>query len=91
MKCEAFYLICNNFDLNEFSTVEPESMDVDPPLKELNTDDLYSDLSVNSLVEVTWPENKLHGIIRWIGSLPDRKERMAGLELVSFMLMLLSD
>ncbi|KAM9365577.1 ubiquitin carboxyl-terminal hydrolase CYLD isoform 2-T2 [Pholidichthys leucotaenia] len=58
---------------------EPESMDVDTVT---NSDDLYTDLTVNSMVEVTLAHSSnAHGIIRWIGSLPDRKETMAGLEL----------
>ncbi|KAF1385307.1 hypothetical protein PFLUV_G00106380 [Perca fluviatilis] len=60
---------------------EPESMDVDTPPVEPNTDDLYLDLSVNSLVEVTLAKGSSYGIIRWIGSLPTRQETMAGLEL----------
>ncbi|XP_076583196.1 ubiquitin carboxyl-terminal hydrolase CYLD [Chaetodon auriga] len=60
---------------------EPESMDIDTPPEELNTDYLYMDLSVNSLVEVTLGAGSSYGIIRWIGTLPDRQEIMAGLEL----------
>lgn len=60
---------------------EPESMDLNAPLEEPDTDDLYSNLSVNSLVEVTLPAKKLYGIIRWIGNVPGRQELMAGLEL----------
>ncbi|XP_031138245.1 ubiquitin carboxyl-terminal hydrolase CYLD isoform X1 [Sander lucioperca] len=60
---------------------ESESMDVDTPPVEPNTDDLYLDLSVNSLVEVTLGKGSSYGIIRWIGSLPTRQETMAGLEL----------
>ncbi|XP_044055834.1 ubiquitin carboxyl-terminal hydrolase CYLD isoform X2 [Siniperca chuatsi] len=60
---------------------EPESMDVDTPLVDPNTDDLRLDLSVNSVVEVTLGAGNLYGIIRWIGFLPDRQELMAGLEL----------
>uniref|UniRef100_A0A8C9XT46 ubiquitinyl hydrolase 1 n=1 Tax=Sander lucioperca TaxID=283035 RepID=A0A8C9XT46_SANLU len=53
---------------------------IHPPV-EPNTDDLYLDLSVNSLVEVTLGKGSSYGIIRWIGSLPTRQETMAGLEL----------
>lgn len=64
-------------------------MDVDTPPVEPNTDDLYLDLSVNSLVEVTLGKGSSYGIIRWIGSLPTRQETMAGLELVMYTDMLL--
>ncbi|CAJ1059422.1 ubiquitin carboxyl-terminal hydrolase CYLD-like [Xyrichtys novacula] len=60
-----------------------ESMDVDTPPVEAPTDgeDLYSDLSLDSLVEVSVTTGNLYGIIRWIGNLPERPETMAGLEL----------
>lgn len=61
-------------------------MDIDTALEEQNTDYLYMDLSVNSLVEVTLGSGNSYGIIRWIGTLPDRQEIMAGLELVIFLL-----
>ncbi|XP_059197782.1 ubiquitin carboxyl-terminal hydrolase CYLD [Centropristis striata] len=58
---------------------EPESMDTAPaPLEDL---DLYSDLSLNSLVEVTLGQGNAYGIIRWIGTLPGWEDAMAGLEL----------
>ncbi|KAL7396546.1 hypothetical protein ABVT39_007562 [Epinephelus coioides] len=60
---------------------EPESMDVDTPPVEPDTDDLYMDLTVNSVVEVTLATGNSYGIIRWIGFLPGGKETMAGLEL----------
>lgn len=41
-----------------------------------------SDLTVNSVVQLTLDHTKLHGIIRWIGTLPERKDLMAGVELV---------
>lgn len=61
-------------------------MDVDSSPVEPNTDDLYLDLSVNSVVEVTLATSNSYGIIRWIGNLPGRQELMAGLELVIFIL-----
>lgn len=61
---------------------ETENMDVDTPQAEKHFEDLYLDLSLNCLVEVSVsPGNNLYGIIRWIGDLPDRQEIMAGLEL----------
>uniref|UniRef100_A0A3P8TYU5 Ubiquitin carboxyl-terminal hydrolase CYLD n=1 Tax=Amphiprion percula TaxID=161767 RepID=A0A3P8TYU5_AMPPE len=60
---------------------EPESMDIDAPLVQGDTDDQCMSLSVNSVVEVTLGAGNLHGIIRWIGVLPNRKETMVGLEL----------
>lgn len=45
-------------------------------------EDLYTDLSVNSLVELTLNHRSLYGIIRWIGTLPERDDVMAGIELV---------
>uniref|UniRef100_UPI0037E75E0F ubiquitin carboxyl-terminal hydrolase CYLD n=1 Tax=Semicossyphus pulcher TaxID=241346 RepID=UPI0037E75E0F len=60
---------------------ESESMDVDMPPLEDHTDNLYLDLSLNSLVEVSVTSGNLYGMIRWIGNLPDRPETMAGLEL----------
>lgn len=86
MKREAFSHICNKSDPNILFTVEPESMDVDAPPMDSNTDDLYMDLSVNSVVEVTLGAGNLYGIIRWIGTLPGRQDTMAGLELVIFIL-----
>ncbi|KAG7232596.1 hypothetical protein INR49_008325 [Caranx melampygus] len=56
---------------------EAESMDTDAP-GELNSD-LYQDLSLNSMVELTLAAGNAYGIIRWIGVLNDRF--MAGLEL----------
>ncbi len=72
-----------------FCTIGPESMDISSPLEEVNTDDLYTDLTVDSLVEVKLEKSNIYGIIRWIGRLPGRKELMAGLELVTFTLTLL--
>uniref|UniRef100_A0A8D3B0Y7 Ubiquitin carboxyl-terminal hydrolase CYLD n=1 Tax=Scophthalmus maximus TaxID=52904 RepID=A0A8D3B0Y7_SCOMX len=60
---------------------EPERMDADTPQAELNTEDLYLDLSLNSMVEFTLATGNSYGIIRWIGTLPDREQIMAGLEL----------
>ncbi|XP_032381268.1 ubiquitin carboxyl-terminal hydrolase CYLD isoform X1 [Etheostoma spectabile] len=65
----------------EVPAAEPERMDVDTPPVEPNADDLYLDLSVNSLVEVNLMKGRSYGIIRWIGSLPTSQETMAGLEL----------
>ncbi|XP_028260370.1 ubiquitin carboxyl-terminal hydrolase CYLD [Parambassis ranga] len=58
---------------------EPENMDVDTAAMEPDAVDLYQGLSVDSMVEVS--AGNLKGIIRWIGTLPFRKEIMAGLEL----------
>ncbi|XP_008280019.1 ubiquitin carboxyl-terminal hydrolase CYLD [Stegastes partitus] len=60
---------------------EPESMDVDMPLVLADTDDPCMGLSLNSVVEVTLGEGNSYGIIRWMGTLPNRKETMVGLEL----------
>lgn len=79
------FLICDEPDPDIFFTVEPESMDIDTPTAEPNTDP-YMDLSVNSVVEVTLATRNSYGIIRWIGTLPGRQEIMAGLELVIFLL-----
>lgn len=84
MKCEAVSHICDLSDPNIFFTTEPESMDIDTPPVEPNTDDLYTGLTVNSVVEVTLGKGNAYGIIRWIGNLTDRKQLMAGLELVIF-------
>ncbi|XP_026201963.1 ubiquitin carboxyl-terminal hydrolase CYLD [Anabas testudineus] len=65
----------------EQEPTEPELMDTDKSAAEPNTDDLYMDLSVNSVVEVTLGKGNSYGIIRWIGTLPERHEKMAGLEL----------
>lgn len=43
---------------------------------------LCTDLTVNSVVELTLEHRSLYGIIRWVGTLPERKELMAGIELV---------
>lgn len=37
---------------------------------------------MNSVVELTLDHRSLYGIIRWVGMLPERKEMMAGIELV---------
>eukprot|EP00066_Takifugu_rubripes_P029416 XP_011618682.1 PREDICTED: ubiquitin carboxyl-terminal hydrolase CYLD-like isoform X1 [Takifugu rubripes] len=42
---------------------------------------LCTDLTVNSVVELTLDHRSLYGIIRWIGRLPERMEMMAGIEL----------
>lgn len=59
---------------------EPDKMDADTPL-EADTDDLYTGLSLNSMVEVTLGTRTAYGIVRWIGTLPDRSETTVGLEL----------
>ncbi|XP_026179336.1 ubiquitin carboxyl-terminal hydrolase CYLD [Mastacembelus armatus] len=58
--------------------VPAETMDIDTPPVETDSDDLFS---VDSVVEVTLPAGNLYGIIRWIGTLPDQGPVMAGLEL----------
>ncbi|CAK6976420.1 ubiquitin carboxyl-terminal hydrolase CYLD [Scomber scombrus] len=60
---------------------EAEGMDFDTSQVETNTDDIYTNLTVDSVVEVTLATGNGYGIIRWIGTLPDRQEIMAGLEL----------
>ena len=67
-------------------TAEAEGMDVDGPPVEQNQDDLYTGLSVNSVVEVTLAKGNAYGIIRWIGNLAEKEQIMAGLELVTFTL-----
>lgn len=89
LKCEAISHMCDRSDPNIFFTVEPESMDVGTPPMEPDSDDLYTDLTVNSVVEVTLGAGNSYGIIRWIGTLTGRQEVMAGLELVIFTHMLL--
>lgn len=54
-----------------FFTVEPDI-----------PENLYTDLTVNSVVELTLADRNVYGIIRWIGMLPERAEMMAGVELV---------
>ena len=76
--------ICKTSDPNVCFTAEPESMVVDSPPEEPDTEDLYTDLSVNSVVEVTLGDRNSYGIIRWIGTPMGRQEIMAGLELVIF-------
>lgn len=60
---------------------EAEIMDVDISPVEPIPDDLYMNLSMNSVVELTLGSGNSYGIIRWIGTLPGRQEIMAGLEL----------
>lgn len=55
---------------------------VEPPSVEHHQEDLYTDMSLGTLVELTLDAKKLYGTIRWIGTLPDMQETMAGLELV---------
>ncbi|TNN63930.1 Ubiquitin carboxyl-terminal hydrolase CYLD [Liparis tanakae] len=64
-------------DSNVFLAVEPERMDVDTTPVEKDS----GDLSLNSLVEVTLSKGKSYGIIRWIGTVRDSTETMAGIEL----------
>ncbi|XP_040896761.1 ubiquitin carboxyl-terminal hydrolase CYLD [Toxotes jaculatrix] len=59
---------------------EPESMNFDTPPVE-HSEDLYMGLSLNSVVEVTLAAGNSYGIIRWIGTLTDQGNIMAGLEL----------
>lgn len=59
---------------NVFSTVELEVSE------NLYTD--HTDLTVNSVVELTLNDRNAYGIIRWTGTLPERMETMAGIELV---------
>lgn len=49
---------------------------------ERHQEDLYTDMSLGTLVELTLDAKKLYGTIRWIGTPPDMQETMAGLELV---------
>lgn len=71
-------------ELNILFTVEPEpeSMDVESTPVEQHADDLHIDMSLGTLVELTWHAKKAYGTIRWIGKLPGAQETMAGLELV---------
>ncbi|XP_060934365.1 ubiquitin carboxyl-terminal hydrolase CYLD isoform X2 [Limanda limanda] len=62
---------------------EAEGMNVDEPPSEQYKDDLYTSLTVNSVVEVTLAKGNAYGIIRWIGNLAEKEEIMAGLELES--------
>ncbi|KAM3618937.1 uncharacterized protein V6R79_000730 [Siganus canaliculatus] len=60
---------------------EDENMDIDvAPLKK-DDKGLQSDLSIDSMVELTLGSGNSFGIIRWIGILPGRSETMVGLEL----------
>lgn len=60
---------------------KPESRD--PPSVD-HQEDLYTDMSLGTLVELTLEAKKLYGTIRWIGHLPDfGQEIMVGLELVN--------
>lgn len=61
----------NKSNPNVFFIVEPDI-----------SENLYTDLTVNSVVELTLKDRNAYGIIRWIGMLPDRREMMAGIELV---------
>uniref|UniRef100_A0A3B5LF41 Ubiquitin carboxyl-terminal hydrolase CYLD n=1 Tax=Xiphophorus couchianus TaxID=32473 RepID=A0A3B5LF41_9TELE len=54
------------------------SMDIDIPSVEAHTD---LSISLNSVVEVTLGKGNSYGIIRWIGRLPGREDKMVGLEL----------
>lgn len=54
---------------------------VDSASVEHQQEDLYTDMSLGTLVELTLDAKKLYGTIRWIGTLPDMQETMAGLEL----------
>lgn len=56
---------------------------VDTPSVDHYQEDLYTDMSLGTLVELTLEAKKLYGTIRWIGTLPDMQETMAGLELVN--------
>ncbi|XP_068175031.1 ubiquitin carboxyl-terminal hydrolase CYLD isoform X2 [Antennarius striatus] len=60
--------------------VPPGPEGVDAPT-EMKTDAPHADLTLNSLVEVTLASGNSFGIIRWIGTFPDRQEVLAGLEL----------
>lgn len=62
---------CNESCPNVISIAEPEI-----------SQRLCTDLTVNSVVELTLDHRHLYGIIRWIGMLPERMELMAGIELV---------
>ncbi|RVE73693.1 hypothetical protein OJAV_G00034000 [Oryzias javanicus] len=55
---------------------EAERMDFDT-----KSPDDYTNLDVNSMVEVPLAKRNSYGIIRWIGKLPGREETFAGLEL----------
>lgn len=61
----------NTSNPNVFSTVEPEI-----------SENLYTDLTVDSVVELTLKQRNAYGTIRWIGMLPERQEMTAGIELV---------
>lgn len=52
---------------------------VEPDIAE----NLYTDLTANSVVELTLNHRNVYGIIRWIGMLPEREDLMAGIELVN--------
>lgn len=85
LKIEAISHICNESEPNILFTLVAESIDMDTSTLETNTGDMYTGLTVNSAVEVTFMSGNGYGTIRWIGMLPDRQEIMAGLELVRFL------
>ncbi|XP_053709343.1 ubiquitin carboxyl-terminal hydrolase CYLD [Synchiropus splendidus] len=55
---------------------EPEKMDLDPPAAELS-----NSLTVNTMVQISLKDRRVHGIIRWVGKLEGVSDEMAGLEL----------
>lgn len=66
--------------LNKPFIAEQESKVDSPPMEQ--EEDLYTDLSLGTLVELTLDAKKLYGTVRWTGNLPGIRETMAGLELV---------
>lgn len=67
---------------NKPFVAEQESEVDSPPVEQ--EEDLYTDISLGTLVELTWDAKKLYGTVRWIGNLPGIRETMAGLELVKY-------
>lgn len=58
---------------------EQESKVDSPPMEQ--EEDLYTDTSLGTLVELTLDAKKMYATVRWIGNLPGIRETMAGLEL----------
>lgn len=80
-KCETGSLKCADSDPDVLFTLEPDNMNMNTSTVEPKLG-LSTDLTVNSVVEVTLASGNAYGIIRWIGNLSGRQEAMAGLELV---------
>lgn len=70
------------YGLNAFFSGVPDRMDISESPEVVKDPGADVAIKVGSMVEVDLAKGPALATVQWIGSLPDRPSRMAGLELV---------